>query len=325
MKLLPPIESQDTMLTSLAYPLGFFVSPYLLFSKKKEDSFVRFHAIQGLALNIIVTVIVLVGLLFLFLMAKSSPTVEDIRPKDIIDFEPNPLNNGYMNNGCVFMGIWGLYFLFAFVLFLIEILCASRVWTGEDLRLPFIGDIVEKKFFADIALIEQEADRTGGKVDVPPKKPSVDDLPTTRHDIPFTKTSAPVVSPQQTKIENTFTSVPTVKEEKPAYVQQTPEQAMQDAISYAKQQQATYNQQLQNTRNYADNTSSTDRARNYADGTSSTSRTRNYADGTSSTGRTRNYADGTSSTGRTRTYADGTSSTGRTNTYADGSAKKIQL
>ena len=46
MKLLPPIESQDTMLSALSYPLGFFVSPFLLFSKKKEDSFVRFHAIH---------------------------------------------------------------------------------------------------------------------------------------------------------------------------------------------------------------------------------------------------------------------------------------
>lgn len=329
MKLLPPIESQDTMLSALSYPLGFFVSPFLLFSKKKEDSFVRFHAIQGLVVNILVTVIAVLCIVFLFLVSKTSPSADTIR--DISKYEPNPLNNGYMNNGCVFMVVWGLYFLFVLVLFLAEVFCASRVWTGEDLRLPFIGPFIEKKYFADIVAIEQEAERTGGNVPTQPNSSSIDNLPKTRHDISFSKNSVPVTNVKPVTTTQQVQAQP-----------QSQQTSIQDALAYAKRQQSLYNQnqtqqiiqqniqsqqigQSPSSRNYADSISSVGSSRTYADGTSSAERTRTYADGTSSIGRTRTYADGTSSTERTRTYADGTSSTGRSNTYADGSAKKIQL
>ena len=349
MKLLPPIESQDTMFSALSYPLGFFVSPFLLFSNKKDDSFVRFHAIQGLVVNVLVTVIALLCLVFLFLVSKTSPSADTIR--DISKYEPNPMNNGYMNNGCVFMVVWGLYFLFVLALFLAEVFCASRVWAGEDLRLPFIGPFIEKKYFADIVAIEQEAERTGGGISTQTNTSSIDNLPTTRHDIPFVKNSTPVAD------------VPKVMPTQQVQVQPKDQQSsIQDALAYAKRQQSLYSQnQTQQTitqsnanynnplnqemtrtsyneqgsynnksvqspsRNYSDGTSSIDRTRTYSDGTSSSDRTRTYSDGTSSIGRTRTYSDGTSSAGRTRTYADGTSSTSRSNTYADGSAKKIQL
>ncbi len=326
MKLLPPIESQDTMFSALSYPLGFFVSPFLLFSNKKDDSFVRFHAIQGLVVNVIVTVIALLCLVFLFLISKTSPSADTIR--DISKYEPNPMNNGYMNNGCVFMVVWGLYFSFVLALFLAEVFCASRVWAGEDLRLPLIGPFIEKKYFADIVAIEQEAERTGGGVSTQTNTSSIDNLPTTRHDIPFVKNSTLV-----TDVPKVTTTQQMQQSQSQSGNQQS---SIQDALAYAKRQQSLYSQNptqqqtpTQSSANY-NNPLNQERTQTSYNEQGSYNKSvqppsRNYANSTSSMGRTRTYADGTSSLGRTRTYADGTSSTSRSNTYADGSAKKIQL
>ncbi len=325
MKLLPPIESQDTMLSALSYPLGFFVSPFLLFSKKKEDSFVRFHAIQGLIVNIVVTVIILIGLGFLFLMAKTSPTATQIAT-----YDPDPHNSGYMNNGCAFMFVWGGYFLLVFMLFLAEILCASRVWTGEDLRLPFISSFIEQKYFADIVAIEREAEKNGGNIITPVKTSSIDDLPTVRHDIPFIKTTpkpSPVEPTPQIQI-----SQPQIQVQQPSYLQnngqsysqsnntqpnnisinQTP--VIDDPIAYAQQQQLAYNQR-QNQQNTVIN--------NGFSNNSQVNQQRYSYNNSSFTNVQERTRASYNEQGNYRQPISNRSSSN--NTYADGSSKKIQL
>ncbi len=176
MKILPPLKPQDFMISAMAYPLGIIVSPYVFFSDKKQESYVFFHAVQGLVLNIVAILLISFGFLFLLLFSRTSPTYTQISSQGAGEWQ-----NTYMTFGCFFVGLSILYFIFIFFIFLFLMYCAARAWNGEDFRIPYLGNMIAEKYFQDTYSENEPAISKDAK-------PSVLDLPSKRHDIPFKKT-----------------------------------------------------------------------------------------------------------------------------------------
>ena len=153
------------MIAAMAYPVGFAVAPYIFLTKKKEEPFVRFHAIQGLALNIVFLLLFIVAFFIIFLMAKTSPTysdiIGDIRPASSVSqtapsapsSEVDPFatkwGRNYMAQGWFFIFVFTGFFVALFLVFLVLMLCAGKVWNGDDFRVPFLGHFIEGRYFYD--------------------------------------------------------------------------------------------------------------------------------------------------------------------------------
>lgn len=174
MKFLPPLQSQDSMLAAVCYPLGVVASPYVFFSDKKDDPFVYFHAIQGLVVNLLAILLFLLGFLFFFVFSKSSPTYTQISTGGAGGW-----SDSYMGSGCFFSILMVGAFIFYFMLFLSLIFCASKVWNGDDIRIPFIGGYIEMKYFREYMDDDDIRDESRERNNSPLS------LPTQRHDLPF--------------------------------------------------------------------------------------------------------------------------------------------
>lgn len=181
MKFLPPLQSQDSMLAAMCYPAGIVVSPYILITEKKEDPFVMFHAIQGLVLNAAYAILLSLGFLMMFFYAKLSPPATKI-----LSNSAGGWGNSYMSSGCFFIAMISGGFLIMLLLFIVLMICSGKVWNGEDIRIPFLGKMIERKYFADYLDEDELADAAPS---TPFAKPSASplNLPDTRHDIRFRK------------------------------------------------------------------------------------------------------------------------------------------
>ncbi|MEW6284342.1 MAG: hypothetical protein AB1758_37350, partial [Candidatus Eremiobacterota bacterium] len=151
MRILPPVQEDDRMLAGLCYPFWFFVGPLVLFSSRRREPFLQFHARQGLysgAASILGTLLVtlIVWLLFQIL----SPGVPD--PGTIA--KAGPAGTGGRGTVAGFLGVFlfgaawlGLLFGFCLFLFL-----GYRASAGEFMMLPWIGKRAMDRVMQDLDL-----------------------------------------------------------------------------------------------------------------------------------------------------------------------------
>jgi len=160
MRLLPPLEPQDSMLAGMSYPFWFVVSPYLLMGEKKSEPFVRFHAIQAVVIGGVQTVITLLMLITAILLFRTAPTVPTA-PSSSVEISSKALaeetdtvnidvrNNSYMVQGCFSIGVFSAITLIICIEFCFTLFCGWRAWNGQFYSIPFIGKFVEDKYFQD--------------------------------------------------------------------------------------------------------------------------------------------------------------------------------
>lgn len=138
MKVLPPITDEDKMLSGLSYPLWPIAPAFILYSSKREDPFLYFHALQGLAFGVASTIAAgLVGLVvaLLFRIMPGSST----------------LLSGIMGIVVFTGGILGLLAIFLAALFL-----GWRASAGELLRLPVLGDWAETRMLCATGMTAED-------------------------------------------------------------------------------------------------------------------------------------------------------------------------
>ncbi len=115
------------MLAGLPYVLWPVGSCFILASRKKDDPYLHYHAIQGLIWGAIALALSLLGFLGMGLIFRLMPGSSTYLPGMI---------------GMTFVIGGGLI---AMVVFFTAIFLAWRATAGEMLRLPFIGDFAEQK------------------------------------------------------------------------------------------------------------------------------------------------------------------------------------
>lgn len=137
------------MLAGLAYPFWFVVVPFALFSSRREEPFVQFHARQALGLGFASLVACLVGsfLVWAFMQVLPAGSLSGLA--------------GVL----AFAGLW-LAFLFLFFLFFF---LGYRASAGEFLMLPFLGQGALQRTLDDLGLkpSDLEAAEPPSRQDVP--------------------------------------------------------------------------------------------------------------------------------------------------------------
>lgn len=124
---LPPLDTDDKMLSGLCYPFWPVVPFFVIFSSKRSDPFLLFHALQGLASGVLLSVISVVGVLLMWVVFSALPT-------------SYTMTSGVIG---VFMVMTALLFgglCFAFAIFL-----GWQASSGRFLRVPGLGDLCEAR------------------------------------------------------------------------------------------------------------------------------------------------------------------------------------
>ncbi len=127
-EILPPLQEEDKIIAGLCYPLWFLISWMVLISGKKNEPFVKFHAIQSLFLGGITTVgtLVLLFLLYLFFRIAPSSSLLGMGLFVIIVI---------IGVSVLFLAITALIFYYAF-----------KALNGEFFQIIFIGKLTERFF-----------------------------------------------------------------------------------------------------------------------------------------------------------------------------------
>lgn len=120
------------MLAGLTYPFWFLIVPFVMFSSRREEPFVQFHARQSLWLGIGSTLVTVVGafLCWAFMAVMPSGAASGL----IGVF--------------AFVALW-VVFLFSFFLFFF---LGYRASTGEFMKLPFVGEGALVRTMDDLGL-----------------------------------------------------------------------------------------------------------------------------------------------------------------------------
>ncbi len=126
-EILPPLETEDKMLSGLCYPFWMALPFFILASSKRQDPFLLFHALQGLAVGVVSTVGGTLGLLFLWVIFSSLPSTYTMT---------SSLIGVFLVMGTLAVG--GMAFL-------LSIFLGWQASTGRFLRLPALGDWCEAK------------------------------------------------------------------------------------------------------------------------------------------------------------------------------------
>lgn len=126
-EVLPPLTTEDKMLSGLCYPFWMAVPLFVLASPKREDPFLCFHALQGLGLGIGGTVLSVLSLPFLWLMFNSLPTTYT-------------MTAGFIGVFLLIAALAWLAVSFAAVIFM-----GWQASSGRFLRLPWLGDLCEAR------------------------------------------------------------------------------------------------------------------------------------------------------------------------------------
>lgn len=125
--ILPPFSEDDRMLSGLVYPLWPFVSPLILYTFKREEPYVHFHALQALALGgVSIAASLLLGMLTILIMW--------LLPSWSIAI------SGILGLAVFVTVTFVLFTYMAFILYV-----AWQAGSGVFLRLPFIGRWAEEK------------------------------------------------------------------------------------------------------------------------------------------------------------------------------------
>jgi uncharacterized membrane protein len=128
------------MLAGLSYPFWFVVVPFVMFSARREEPFVQFHARQSLWLGLgsLLTTVVGAFLCWAFMAVMPSGSV-----------------SGLLGVGA-FVGLW-LVFLFLFFLFFF---LGYRASAGEFYRLPVVGEKALVRTLDDLGLTTADLEAT---------------------------------------------------------------------------------------------------------------------------------------------------------------------
>jgi uncharacterized membrane protein len=126
-EVLPPLSSEDKMLSGVCYPFWMAVPWFVLFSPKREDPFLTFHAIQALVLGLLGTVVSVLALPLVWAILSSVNT-----------------------NHTMAAGLLGMFFTFGALIWggLLFGICIFMGWqasTGRFLRFPGVGEWCEQK------------------------------------------------------------------------------------------------------------------------------------------------------------------------------------
>jgi uncharacterized membrane protein len=147
-EVLPPLGEDDKMLAGLCYPLWPFAGPWALFTHRRKELFVYFHALQGIYLGAATTVISFFSLLFVYLIFFFR------NPKNIID--PKVKFDGQVTCGTASVIV--LMFLLLALMFVLfyNLWLGWKASQGKIFRLPLIGDIAYTKMDQVRSRLEME-------------------------------------------------------------------------------------------------------------------------------------------------------------------------
>lgn len=127
LKVLPPISDDEKMLAGLPYVVWPVGSAFILLSRKREEPFLHYHAVQALAAGGVLAVALLALMLGLFLTFRVMP--------GSAQYGGAVLGMTVMlGGGTLLMGV-----------LLTALFLGWRATEGEMLRLPIIGDFAEEK------------------------------------------------------------------------------------------------------------------------------------------------------------------------------------
>jgi uncharacterized membrane protein len=122
--LLPPILEEDRMLSGLSYLAWFLVPPIILLSDKKNEPYVRFHALQGLFTGLAVSLASLVMLIFAWLFSLILARAE-------------------MAGGVIYVIIISVIAFLHLVLLGLVAFFAWRAHNGRYFRLPILAGLAD--------------------------------------------------------------------------------------------------------------------------------------------------------------------------------------
>jgi uncharacterized membrane protein len=115
----PASSNDDGIFAALCYILGIIVPLFILFTEKKQNKFLAFHAWQSLIFSVIWFVVFFIGAIGITVIS-------------------------FVTMG--FGGILSCFFLpVALVVFCAMLFVAYKAYLGEKYKLPIIGDMAEKQ------------------------------------------------------------------------------------------------------------------------------------------------------------------------------------
>ncbi|MGV8124093.1 MAG: DUF4870 domain-containing protein [Candidatus Xenobiia bacterium LiM19] len=141
MKILPPMEEGDTMIAALGYPFWYIVSPLILFTRKREEPFMKYHALQALIFGAALVVAQIILFLIMIGIFSCVPSLKGI-------IRDGYVWKGYMEKGCFFLSVFVIVILIYCVMLSIVFYFAYKAFRGDHFRIPFIGVMLEKKYFS---------------------------------------------------------------------------------------------------------------------------------------------------------------------------------
>lgn len=147
MKILPPLQEEDNMIAALSYPFWFVVSWLVLLSHKKEEPFVKFHAIQSLLFGIFISFASLLLIAVLWGVFQLVPSIGKMLSGEVW--------KGYMWKGLFFIIILTIFYFIFIVGCVIVYYYAYRAYKGDYFKIPIIGNMIENRYFK--YLIDEES------------------------------------------------------------------------------------------------------------------------------------------------------------------------
>ena len=126
------------MLAGLPYVLWPVGSVFILATRKKDDPYLHYHAIQGLIWGAVALGLSVAGFLALLLLFRVMPGSSTYLP-------------GVLGMGLLFGGG-----VIAMIVFFTAIFLAWRATAGEMLRLPFAGDFAEQRMLDHTGMTRRE-------------------------------------------------------------------------------------------------------------------------------------------------------------------------
>jgi uncharacterized membrane protein len=138
LKVLPPISDDDKMLAGLPYVVWPIGSLFILISRKKEDPFLHYHAVQALLAGGVLGALLMILTLGLFLVFRIMPS------------SAHYLSAMFgmavmLGGGALLLGV-----------LLSALFLGWRATEGEMLRLPLIGDFAEEKMLDQTGMTRRQ-------------------------------------------------------------------------------------------------------------------------------------------------------------------------
>ena len=138
MNILPPISEDDKMLAGFPYVVWPIGSLFILASRKKEDPFLYYHAVQALLVGALLGFFSFLLIAFLFICFRFMPGSSSYIPT-------------FFSLGFLFAGGFAVLAVLLTAIFL-----GWRATEGEMLRIPFIGDFAEEKMLDQTGMTRRD-------------------------------------------------------------------------------------------------------------------------------------------------------------------------